>query len=49
MSNQSKWRELAEKATKEQDPETLIAIVEELTGVLSQREAAAQRHRNSKA
>ena len=27
------WRELAEKATnKEQDPEKLMAIVEELTG-----------------
>jgi hypothetical protein len=41
------WRELAEKATKEQDPEKLMAIVEELTGVLSQREG--QQHRNSKA
>jgi hypothetical protein len=43
------WRELAEKATKEQDPETLIAIIEELTGVLSQREASAHQHRKSKA
>ena len=41
------WRELAEKATKEQDPEKLMAIVEELTGVLSQRED--QQRRNSKA
>jgi len=40
------WRELAERASKEQDPETLIAMVEELTGVLSQREAAAHQHRN---
>jgi hypothetical protein len=43
------WRELGERATKEQDPETLIAIVEELTGVLSQRETATHQHRNSKA
>jgi hypothetical protein len=43
------WRELAEKATKEQDPEKLMALVEELNGVLSQRETAAQQHRNSKA
>ena len=49
MSNQSNWRELAERASKEQDPETLLALVEELTGVLSHREAAAQQHRNSKA
>lgn len=28
------WRELAERASKEQDPDTLLAIVEELTGVL---------------
>jgi hypothetical protein len=48
MSNQSNWRELAEKATKEQDPEKLMALVEELNGVLSQREAAAQQCRNSK-
>ena len=39
---QENWRELAEKATKEQDPEKLMAIVEELDGVLSQREAAAR-------
>jgi len=29
------WRELAERASKEQDPETLMAIVEELTGIKS--------------
>jgi len=45
--DQSNWRELAEKATKEQDPEKLKAIVEELTGVLSQHEAVAQQRRNS--
>jgi hypothetical protein len=43
------WRELAEKATKEQDPEKLMVLIEELSGVLSQREAAAQQCRNSKA
>jgi hypothetical protein len=43
------WRELAEKATKEQDPEKLMALVEELNGVLSRREATAQQYRNSKA
>lgn len=43
------WHELAEKATNEQDPEKLMVLVDELNGVLSQREAAAQRHRNSKA
>jgi hypothetical protein len=43
------WRELAERATREQDPETLIAIIEELTGVLLQREASAHRYRSSKA
>jgi hypothetical protein len=48
LSNQSNWRELAERASKEQDPETLIAIVEELTGALSQHEAAAQQYRSSK-
>jgi hypothetical protein len=48
MSNPAKWRELAERATKEQDPETLIAIVEELTGALLQREAAARQHRTPK-
>jgi hypothetical protein len=42
------WRELAEKATKEQDPEKLMALVAELNGVLSQRESA-QRCRNPKA
>jgi hypothetical protein len=47
LSNQSNWRELAERATKEQDPEKLMAMVEELTGVLSQREG--HEHRNSKA
>ena len=32
MSNQSNWRGLAERASKEQDSEKLMAIVEELTG-----------------
>ena len=41
------WRNLAEKATNEQDKK-LMALVAELNGVLSQREAA-QQHRNSKA
>jgi len=31
------WRELAERVTKEQDHEKLMALVKELTGVLSQR------------
>jgi len=43
------WRELAERASKEQDPETLMAIVEELTGALSHREGSAPPRRNSKA
>jgi len=43
------WRNLAEKATTEQDPEKLMALVAELNGVLSQREAATQHYRNSKA
>jgi hypothetical protein len=46
VSNQSNWRELSVRATKEQYPEILMAIVEELTGALSQRETAAQPHRN---
>ena len=41
------WRELAEKAANEQDPEKLLVLVEELNGVLSQREAVGQRFRNS--
>jgi hypothetical protein len=43
------WRELAEKATKDQDPEKLMTPVEEINGVLALREATAQQHRNSKA
>ena len=43
--DQSKWRELAEKVSTEQDPEKLMALVEELTGVLSQHEAVARRLR----
>jgi hypothetical protein len=42
------WRELAEKAAKEQDPEKLMVLVQELNGILSQREAAAQQYRNSR-
>jgi hypothetical protein len=45
--DQSKWRELAEKAASEQDPEKLMVLVEELTGVLSQHEAVARQRRNS--
>jgi hypothetical protein len=47
--SQDNWRELAEKAAKEQDPEKLMVLVQELNGVLSKREAAAQQYRNSKA
>jgi hypothetical protein len=43
------WHEIAERASKEQDPEKLMALVEELNGILSQREASAHQHRNSKA
>ena len=43
------WHEIAERASKEQDPEKLMALVEELNGVLSQREAATQQYRNSNA
>jgi hypothetical protein len=43
------WRELAEKAANEQDPEKLMVLVQELNGVLSNREAATQHYRNSKA
>jgi hypothetical protein len=42
------WRELAEKAANEQEPEKLLALVEELNGVLSRREVATQQRRNSK-
>ena len=42
------WRELAEKATKEQDHEKLMALVEILNGVLPRREAALQQYRMSK-
>jgi len=41
------WRELAERVTKEQDHEKLMALVKELTGVLSQREASAQQRRKA--
>lgn len=44
-NHQLNCRRLAEKATKEQDPEKLMAIVEELTGVLAQREAVARERR----
>jgi hypothetical protein len=43
------WRELAEKAAKEQDPEKLMVLVQELNGVLSKREAGTHQYRNSKA
>jgi hypothetical protein len=45
--DKSKWRELAEQAASEQDPEKLMALVEELTGVLSQHEMVARQRRNS--
>jgi hypothetical protein len=48
MSNdQSRWRELAEKASVEQDSDKLMALVEELMGAMSQREAVARQRRNS--
>jgi hypothetical protein len=47
--SQDNWRELAEKAAKEQDPERLMILVQELNGILSKREAAAQQYRNLKA
>ncbi len=37
------WRELAEKASKEQDPEKLLEEVEELCHDLEQREAMLRR------
>ena len=37
--DQSNWRELAEQASTEQDPERLLSLVEQLTGMLSRREA----------
>jgi len=43
------WRELAERANKEQDPERLMGLVEALNGILSQREAATQQYRKPKA
>jgi len=45
--DQSKWRALAEKVASEQDSEKLMALVEELTGVLSQYEAVTRQRRNS--
>jgi hypothetical protein len=45
MSNDA-WRELAEKATKEQDPEKLMALVKERNGVLLQHITPAQRRRS---
>jgi hypothetical protein len=37
--DQSNWRELAEQASTEQDSEKLMSLVEQLTGMLSRREA----------
>jgi hypothetical protein len=37
--DQSNWRELAEQASTEQDSEKLMTLVEQLTGMLSRREA----------
>lgn len=42
---QDTWREIAQKVTKEQDPEKLMNLVEELNGLLSQHEV---KDRNSK-
>jgi hypothetical protein len=42
-----KWRELAEKAASEQDLQKLVALVEELTGILSQREVALRQRGSS--
>jgi len=42
-----KWRELAEKAAAEQDLQKLVALVEELTGILSQREVALRQRGSS--
>jgi len=45
--DKSKWCELAEQAACEQDREKQMALVEELTGVLSQHEAVGRQRRNS--
>lgn len=37
------WRALSEAASREQDPEELIRIVEELNRVLTQRDAGKSR------
>jgi len=45
--DQSKWRKLAEEAASEQDPEKLMALVEELNGALSQTGATGRHRRDS--
>ena len=40
------WRALSEDASREQDPEKLIRLVEELNSVLTQRGALKPRSRN---
>ena len=45
--DESSWRELAEKATTEHDSKELMAIIEELNGVLSQCETVARQRRSS--
>jgi hypothetical protein len=47
--DQPKWRELAEKASTEQDSEKLMALVEELNGALPQPATAARSRRISTA
>jgi hypothetical protein len=46
-NDQSRWRELAEKASVEQNSEKLMALVEELMGAMSQCEAVARQRRTS--
>jgi hypothetical protein len=44
--DESSWRELAERATKEHDSKKLIAIIKELNGVLSQCEKVGRQRRS---
>jgi len=46
--DQSNWRELAEQASIEQDPERLLSLVEQLTGMLSHRESDRDANRTVK-
>ena len=38
MRDEEKWMELCEQAAKEQDPEKLMALVQEIEALLQQRE-----------